>query len=231
MNTYKGEKYRIVYNARASATGLTDVKITIWKPDGTKLVESVAMSELGDGLYYYDIIPDTVGVYHYKADSASKPLLQTGSFNVVENVWDEDLDKHKEVGTMGYRIQHIASSFSRQPRFYGGWEQEEKAQLLNTLKDISEKLSSLEARILANEKAVIKTESSILEFSKQNIDTMTLVNELKQHNTELENLIREYNSSISNKFDRYISDTNRNLIMLAKALIKVLDTNDLELLA
>lgn len=54
---------RILVPAKNFTTGLTDVKLTLQDPDGTEVVSSAAMTELGNGWYYYDYTPSLSGTY------------------------------------------------------------------------------------------------------------------------------------------------------------------------
>ena len=80
---YKNQKIKIIYVSRGAKTGLTDVKLNLWDPDGSKVVNNKAMSEQGNGIYYYNFIPTKEGLYYGYADSTSLPLRRNIELDVV----------------------------------------------------------------------------------------------------------------------------------------------------
>jgi len=80
---YKNKKLRIIYVSRGAKTGLTDVKLNLWDPDGSKIINNKTMSEQGNGIYYYNFIPTKEGLYYGYADSTSLPLRRNIEIDVV----------------------------------------------------------------------------------------------------------------------------------------------------
>jgi hypothetical protein len=73
-----GKTFRVNYTAKNHTSGLTDVRMVVYKPNGTKLGVFV-LDEYTDGdaagIYYYDFInADIEGVYLFVVDSPTKPL-------------------------------------------------------------------------------------------------------------------------------------------------------------
>jgi len=87
MRYYKSETVRIVYESKRLVTGLTDCKITIWDATPTKQADAQTMTELGNGLYYYDYTPLTTGVHIFFCDSATQPRRFSGQF-IIEDSTD-----------------------------------------------------------------------------------------------------------------------------------------------
>lgn len=87
-----GKSFRIRYVARNRQTGLTDVRMVVYKPDGVKQgVYSLTEVNLGDarGVYEYDYFDsDIEGVYMFVINSASYPLKDEKSvyFELDEDV-------------------------------------------------------------------------------------------------------------------------------------------------
>jgi len=54
MRYFSDETVRILYRAKRNTTSLSDVKIDIWDGSGTKVVNAGTLTELSNGLYYYD---------------------------------------------------------------------------------------------------------------------------------------------------------------------------------
>ena len=71
---------RIIYLSRNEQTGLSDIKIDIFNPSNTKVVNQGSMSELGNGLYYYDYTPSVAGWHAWVANSASEPSVMSDRF-------------------------------------------------------------------------------------------------------------------------------------------------------
>lgn len=68
---------RIYYYSAFRETGLTDVKITIYDPNSSLCVSSVTMTELEQGIYYYDFVPESYGNYICKMSSATNGRTMT----------------------------------------------------------------------------------------------------------------------------------------------------------
>jgi len=80
---YINETYKFVYKAKNFISGLTDVKLFVYKPDMTKLGE-FNLTEIdtsdGIGIYYYDFNgADSPGVYIFVCDSITQPLRDARS--------------------------------------------------------------------------------------------------------------------------------------------------------
>lgn len=80
---YINETYKFVYKAKNFTSGLTDVKLFVYKPDMTKLGEYI-LTEIdtgdGKGIYYYDFNgADSPGVYTFVCDSLTQPLRDARS--------------------------------------------------------------------------------------------------------------------------------------------------------
>lgn len=70
---------RIIYTAKRYTTGLSDITVTIYDNAGS-VAGTASMSELGNGLYYYDYTPSATGWFTWVADSTSQPQTESGSF-------------------------------------------------------------------------------------------------------------------------------------------------------
>ena len=65
---------RVYYPASRWKSGLTDVKIDVYNPSGTKIVNNQIMTELDSlGIYYYDVSTTTEGNYAVVMDCVSIP--------------------------------------------------------------------------------------------------------------------------------------------------------------
>lgn len=81
-----GSSYRVYYVALNYTSGLTDVTVSIKKPDGTSL-GPYAMIELDtSGIYYYDYVLVNGGEYIFTADSTSVPSKFSKSVEANINV-------------------------------------------------------------------------------------------------------------------------------------------------
>ena len=78
--------FRIYYVSDEYTTGLTDVSILIKKEDGTVVLPSTIISELEEGIYYYDFTPTEETTYIVTIDSITKPLRSTQAFNIIQNL-------------------------------------------------------------------------------------------------------------------------------------------------
>lgn len=83
MRYFISETARILYRAKRNTTGLTDVKIDIWDDNGTKVVSAGTLTELSDGLYYYDFVLPSVGNFIYNITCASQPHDVEGTIVAV----------------------------------------------------------------------------------------------------------------------------------------------------
>ena len=83
MRYLDSETVRILYRAKRNTTGLTDVKIDIWDNSGTKVVNAQTLTELSDGLYYYDYTLSSTGNFLYNITCASQPHDVEGTFQSV----------------------------------------------------------------------------------------------------------------------------------------------------
>jgi hypothetical protein len=81
MRYTTNETVLLTYEAKRLTTGLTDVKVTIWK-DLTKEVDEATLTERERGMYYYEYIPTEDGDYTWLIDSASQPKRCKGDFKV-----------------------------------------------------------------------------------------------------------------------------------------------------
>lgn len=74
---YVGQTFRVHYIAKGFRTGLTDVTMVVYKPDGSKQgVYTLSEVNLGDGkgIYYYDYVDsDIAGTYLFVINSLSHP--------------------------------------------------------------------------------------------------------------------------------------------------------------
>jgi len=82
----KDEPFRINYRATDFVTGLTDVRITIRKSNGVVVVNDVQMTELGEGIYFYNFTPTEATLYVAEVNSASNPGPDNKSFLVHEQL-------------------------------------------------------------------------------------------------------------------------------------------------
>ncbi len=80
---FTGEAARIIYRAKRLTAGLTDVKIDIWGPTNTKLVNGSMLTELAEGIYYYDYTPAESGNFVFRIWCDSNPYDVEGSFAAV----------------------------------------------------------------------------------------------------------------------------------------------------
>ena len=74
------EKFRFYHVGHRLGTGLSAI-ITIWNPNGSKHADATAMTELENGIYYYDITLVTPGSYAYQTSDGSK--VDSGNFIVI----------------------------------------------------------------------------------------------------------------------------------------------------
>jgi len=119
---YQGETYRIRYRAAADRTGLVDVKVTLYAPDGTKTLNTQTLTEEGDGFYYYIFTStSTLGDYRGKITCKSKPKTEDVEFRVIPII-------RNRVGGMISRPE---------------WSKEEKEELLKMLKSVKSDLATL----------------------------------------------------------------------------------------
>ena len=82
MRYYLSETIRIVYVSKRLATGLTP-KITIWNPTPAIAVNQANMTELAQGIYYYDYTATVTGTFIYKLDGDS---IEINNFIVSDSI-------------------------------------------------------------------------------------------------------------------------------------------------
>lgn len=83
--SFKNETYEFIVNA--GTVGLTDLSLTITKPDGTAITPNIAMTEIGStGDYKASFIPTTIGSHIIKLNSPTKTSIdgQKKSLKVSE---------------------------------------------------------------------------------------------------------------------------------------------------
>jgi len=82
---WKGKAVKIPYNSAGPTTGLTDVKLNLWDPDGTQVVTDGVATEVGStGKYRYSYTPTKEGDYTGHYNSVTKPRRVNVEFNVVD---------------------------------------------------------------------------------------------------------------------------------------------------
>lgn len=83
MRYLDSETIRLLYRAKRNTTGLTDIKIDVWDGSGTKVVNAGTLTELSNGLYYYDYTLSATGNFLYNITCASQPHDVEGTFQSV----------------------------------------------------------------------------------------------------------------------------------------------------
>lgn len=83
MRYLDSETIRILYRAKRNTTSLTDVKIDIWNGSGTKVVNAGTVTELSDGLYYYDYTLSSTGNFIFNITCATQAHDVEGTFQSV----------------------------------------------------------------------------------------------------------------------------------------------------
>ena len=73
----------ITYVAKNFTTGLTDVVLSVRKPDGTILTPAPTVTEQGDGIYTVSYTPDAIGNWQEKISSATNGDKVIRSYEVV----------------------------------------------------------------------------------------------------------------------------------------------------
>jgi hypothetical protein len=71
---------RLTYISWRRTTGITDVKVTVYNASNSVVVNAGTMTELANGIYYYDYTPTSSGTFIWYADSATYPAPLSGSF-------------------------------------------------------------------------------------------------------------------------------------------------------
>jgi len=74
---------RVYFTSRKIQTELTDVKLTVYNPAGALILDDVIMTELANGIYYYDVHVTSKGVYGLKMSSEINDKVMCGSINYV----------------------------------------------------------------------------------------------------------------------------------------------------
>lgn len=188
---FNGETKRILYRAKRNTTSLTDVKIDIWDGDGTKVVDAGTLTELSDGLYYYDYMISSTGNFVYNITCATQPHDMEGSFIVdvsmsstlADAVWDEELAGHTTSNTTGYRLKRHASSFVKPASQI--WSKNEKENLIKTIKAIA-------SEILITKNALQEIESKQKEMFEENVKDIKLsFIEMDKKNKEGSSLLKK----------------------------------------
>jgi len=101
MNVTKGEKVLLAYGGRQS--GLTDVKVDIYKADGNKIESGIVMTELGStAMYVLEFIPPhyqrgyvaimdsvTVPLKRYEHIVVGEEIKSGGSVRVKSDIWSD----------------------------------------------------------------------------------------------------------------------------------------------
>lgn len=82
MNTINKVK-NVVYVAINFATGLTDLVLTVRKPNGTLVSPNPTITEQGSGTYTASYTPDALGTWQEKISSASNTDKVVRSYDVV----------------------------------------------------------------------------------------------------------------------------------------------------
>lgn len=73
----------LVYVASSFTTGLTDLVITVRKPDGSSFTPTPTFTEQGDGVYVLSYTPETLGNWQEKISSATNGDYLINSYEVV----------------------------------------------------------------------------------------------------------------------------------------------------
>ncbi len=84
MRYEKREKATVYYNARKSTSGLSDVLLNVYYPDGTKFLEDKSMTEIGStGIYKFTFLtPPNDTTLFAVMDSATTPFKSTHTIAV-----------------------------------------------------------------------------------------------------------------------------------------------------
>lgn len=93
----QNDSVRVVYESRRLTTGLSDVKIDIWDPNGNLVVSQQSMTELGSGIYYYDYTVGSVGAYIYQADSLSNQRTAIDKIIVKTPLWSQNIGSYSNI--------------------------------------------------------------------------------------------------------------------------------------
>lgn len=84
MNQTVNKEKKVVYVASKFTTGLSDLTLTVRKPDGTVISPNPSVTEQGDGVYIFTYIPDVVGRWQEKISSVINGDKVFRSYEVVE---------------------------------------------------------------------------------------------------------------------------------------------------
>lgn len=74
--------YEIYYAAPRNTEGLIDVKVSMWKHDGTQVLNNQSMSEVGDGIYKHAYNFDSTTWYVAQTHSESLNIERTESIRI-----------------------------------------------------------------------------------------------------------------------------------------------------
>src|SRR4030042_1490211 len=216
MRYENGETVRILYEAKALTTGLTDVKITIWGPVGTKLVNAAAMTELSDGLYYYDYTIPSVGNFISQCNSATLPRYVNDKFLAVAaggagvtiaDIWNANLNDYKKSGTMGKMMKHGGGLY--QSSVKGGLTEKDKEEFIKGLNKIFDQQKDFE-KTLNNVQKRMDELDQIIKTTNDNIDMNT---------NKIEN-------SFIDKHDISDSKTNETTLKIASLCDEITNLKD-----
>jgi hypothetical protein len=83
MNQTVNKEKKVVYVASKFTTGLSDLTLTVRKPDGTVLSPNPSAIEQGDGVYIFTYTPDIVGRWQEKLSSVINGDKVFRSYEVV----------------------------------------------------------------------------------------------------------------------------------------------------
>lgn len=96
--------YYLYWSSPGNTEGLTDVKLTLRKHDGTVLLNEVSMTELGDGVYQYPYNFTDIGWYLATGRSVSLGGITTDSIRVGFPTNDYIYGTHITDSTVFYEV-------------------------------------------------------------------------------------------------------------------------------
>ena len=165
MRYLDSETVRILYRAKRNTLGLTDVKIDIWDDSGTKVVNADTLTELSNGLYYYDYTLSSTGNFLYNITCASQPHYVEGTFQSVgrNSLWvkksggggavipDLKIKEFEKIQEILEKIKDSLNSLQRTTlKSFGKYEEDK-----SVLNSIEEKLTKLTESIELNSSIII----------------------------------------------------------------------------
>jgi len=104
MNQTINKERKIVYVALNFATGLSDLVLSVRKPDGTMVAPAPSVTEQGDGVYTFTYTPDISGKWQEKISSALNSDIVFRSFNAV--AFDND-DLHSQADSIESKVDNV----------------------------------------------------------------------------------------------------------------------------